>query len=198
MSFPGKIKILVFLASLLLTITCFAQDSASYDKRAVALLHQAVTSPPLPPDSALRLLAAAIEIDSNYYMAYLNMASFYLQKREYKNAIAALQKSLEKKPDQAEAVVMLGMIYDYTGVTTKAKEQYQAAIHLFDLRLLQSPKNHANLVNRAFALLFLNHPGGADEVRRLDKTFPGDYAVQMLKDFNKEQYLEAIFKRENE
>lgn len=181
----------------LLTVSCNSQTHPDIDKEAIALNNQAIEIIHSDPDSALRLLDKATDIDKDYYVAYNNKVSVYCSKGDYDNAIKAAVQGLKVKPDLAEAVTMLGMLYDYTRQPDKAKEQYKKAIDLYDNRIATSDKDkQANRLNRAHALLLLgNETEGQKEVRELLKENPDDFTIQMLVDFNKNKYLNDLFEQ---
>ena len=179
----------------LLTVSCNSQTHNDFDKKAIALNNKAIEIMHSDPDSALRLLDKATNIDKNYYVAYNNKMSIYCSRGEYENAIKAAEQGLKVKPDLAESVTMLGMLYDYTGQPDKAKEHYQKAIDLYDNRIATSDKyKQANRLNRAHALLLVGKATeGQKEVRELLKENPDDFTIQMLVDFDKNKYLNDLF-----
>lgn len=146
------------------------------------------------PDSAITLLDRAIDLDRKNYVAYSNKAVIYCARKDFENAIKAIQQGLNIKPDLAEGVVMLGMLYDYTRKPGLAKAQYEKAIKLYDDRLALSDVNRkANRLNRAHALLLLGkEEEGQREVGLLLSENPTDAGIQMLVDFNKEKYLNDV------
>src|SRR5690606_26569825 len=124
----------------------------------------------------------ATKIDDRYYVAHNNKVTIYISQGNLDQAINSAKKGVKAKPDLAEAVTMLGMLYDYTGQTDKAKEQYQKAIGLYDNRLKKSDKDkQANRLNRVHTLLLLgNETEGQREVKNLLKENPDDFTIQML------------------
>lgn len=178
-----------------LTVSCNSQTHSDSDNEAIELNNQAIKIINSDPDSALILLDKATNINKKNYVAYNNKVSVYCSKGDYENAIKAAKQGLKVKPDLAEAVTMLGMLYDYTGQPDKAKEQYQKAIDLYDNRISTSDKDkQANRLNKAHALLLIgNKTEGQKEVQELFKENPDDFTIQMLVDFEKNKYLNDLF-----
>ena len=168
----------------------------TYDKDAIALNNQAMTEVfPRNADSALILLDKATELDPDYYLAYSNMATIYIQKRDFPSATECIEKSVSSNPELAEGVSLLGMLYDHAGKSAKAKEQYQKAVELYDKRLAKSDKHlQANEMNRAWTLVML---GETEKGRALLKDLlnenPDDMTLQMFVNLGKEEYLESLF-----
>ena len=178
-----------------MNVSCNSQTHSESHNEAIELNNQAIKIINSDPDSALILLDKATIIDKNNYVAYNNKVSVYCSKGDYENAIKAAEQGLKIKPDLAEAVTMLGMLYDFTGQPGKAKDQYQKAIDLYDNRISTSDKDkQANRLNKAHALLLLgNETEGQNEVRELLKENPDDFTIQMLVDFDKNKYLNDLF-----
>src|SRR5437867_3737760 len=67
------------------------------------------------PDSALILLDSALKFDSENYILYFNKGHVYISKGEYLKTIGIYKKMLIRKPDFAQGVTFLGMLYEKTG-----------------------------------------------------------------------------------
>ncbi len=188
---------IILLISVLISFSCDSQNEQGYDKKAIALNNYATELMLNKPDSALLLLNEATEIDPDYYLAHNNKINLFITKGEIDKAIRSAEKSVELKPNIAEAVIMLGMLYDYNGNTDKAKEQYSKALDIFKKRLETSDKNKfENRLNRAYALLLLGEKKeGKTEIQKLLQENPNDYTIQILADFDKEQYLTDLFRQ---
>jgi tetratricopeptide (TPR) repeat protein len=150
-------------------------------------------------DSALTLLNKATDIDSNYYIAFGNKVSIYASTGDYKQAIVNSQQVLRIKPDLAEAVVFLGILYDKSGQIKEAKEQYNLAIRLFDKRLLVSDKNQkANKINRVLGLLLVGEQTkGMEEIKKLQNEYPNDLDLKALNDFDKGKHIDELLPEKN-
>ena len=147
------------------------------------------------PDSALYLLDQAIQLDPDYYLAYSNKSSVLLQLGQQVKAIEALKNAVELKPELAEMVVSLGMLYDYTNKPEKAKAEYQKALQLFTARIKNTNKHLVeNKMNRAMVLLLLgDKEQGQKEIDQLLQADPENELLQMLVQFDKEEYFKQIF-----
>ena len=187
-------RLITIILTLSILVSCNLQKDPSYDKEAIALNNQAVGLLFKYPDSALKLLDMATDIDQMYYVAYSNKITIYCYEGNYEKATVACEKAVLAKPDVAEGVTLLGMLYDYTGQQDKAKDQYQTAIELFDKRIRASEKdNYANRLNRTLVLLLLGlEIEGQKEVHVLLQENPEDWLVQMLVEFDKVEYLDEI------
>ena len=174
----------------------FSQGSHSFDKRAIELNNNAVSLMSTDDyNGALLLLDSAIQIDSSYYYAYLNKVNIYCSQKHYHKAIEYSKHAIREKPDLAESVMFLGMLYDKIGEPEKAKRQYQLAIEVFNNRISLSDKNrNSNKINRACALYLLDPEKGKTEIEKLFKSNPNDVTLQILKEFGKENLLAEIFK----
>ena len=183
--------------TILLVISCSSPTKSSFDKEAVVLNNRAVNIILTNPDSALILLDEATDIDSHYYVAYNNKVAIFCSKGNYSKAIEANTQALKAKPDLAEGFVFLGMLYDKTEQPDKAKEQYQKAIRLFYYHLSKSNEHEqAYRINKAIALLLMGQKTEGDkEVKNLLTEDSENIVLQRLTIFNKDKYLDEIFKR---
>lgn len=174
-------------------------QTIEFDKKAVLLNEGAVNIMSTNRDSALTLLNKATDIDSNYYIAFGNKVSIYASTGDYKQAIVNSQQVLRIKPDLAEAVVFLGILYDKSGQIKEAKEQYNLAIRLFDKRLLVSDKNQkANKINRVLGLLLVGEQTkGMEEIKKLQNEYPNDLDLKALNDFDKGKHIDELLPEKN-
>ena len=183
--------------TILCSFSCNSQNKQSYDKKAIALNNRASELMNTKPDSALILLNQATEIDPDYYLAHNNKINLFISKGEFDKAIESAEKGVKAKPDLAEAITMLGMLYDYKEQPDKAKEQYAKALEIYNRRLENSDKDvFANKLNRAHTLLLLEkQEEGQKEIERLLQENPNDPTIQMLVEFDKKEYLDDLFRQ---
>lgn len=186
------LNIIILLS--ILTVSCTPQTDKKNQQEAIDLNNQAIKIMSENPDSALILIDKAIEIDKNNYLFYSNKANVYIARKDYAKAIISVEKAVEIKPDLAESDLFLGMLYDITNQTEKAKKQYENAILLFDNRLKKQDKyEQSNRMNRAVTLLLLGQiEQGKKELKKLLTENPEDPVLQYLQDFNKEKFLNEI------
>ena len=192
-----KLFNILLTITLLCSFSCNSQNKQSYDEKAIALNNRASELIITKPDSALILLNQATEIDPDYYLAHNNKINLFISRGEFDKAIESAEKGVKAKPDLAESVTMLGMLYDYKGQTDKAREQYTKALEIYNRRLENSDKNEFdNKLNRALTLLLLEKlEEGQKEIERLLQEYPNDSKIQMLVDFDKQQYLNNLFRQ---
>jgi tetratricopeptide (TPR) repeat protein len=188
--FIGLVIPAVFFA-----IAAQAQVDSNAKKQSLALNNEAVKLINTNADSALNLLNQATTIDSNNYAAYSNMATVYIEKRDFMAAIEANKKGLNARRDMAEAMVLLGMLYDQTSQPENAREQYEKAIKLFAERLAKSDKyKQANRENKAIAMVLAGQKeAGEKEINKLLAEDPKNEDLKVYINFNKVQYLKDYF-----
>lgn len=170
----------------------------NYDQKAISLNNRATELIHKEPDSALTLLNKAIDIDETYHVAHMNKVNIYVSKGDFDQAIKSAEQGVNSKPELAESVTMLGMLYDYTGHRNKAQEQYSRALDIYNSRLKNSDQDKKeNRVNKAHTLLLLDRTSeGKNEVDKLITEYPDDMTIQMLVDFEKDKYLNGLFGQE--
>lgn len=78
-------------------------------------------------DEAIKYLKKALTLDPNHPPSYYLLGMAHVEKKNYKEAAAAFEKSLELKPDVSEAHVRLGVVYQEIGLPDKAEEEYKKA-----------------------------------------------------------------------
>lgn len=78
-------------------------------------------------DEAIKYLKKALTLDPNHQPSYYLLGMAHVEKKNYKEAAAAFEKSLELKPDVSEAHVRLGVVYQEIGLPDKAEEEYKKA-----------------------------------------------------------------------
>lgn len=88
-----------------------------------------------------RTWAAEIEMadkgdDYALYVVAVNYADGHFGIRDYDKAIYYLNKSLEKSPDDAGSLLMLGRVYDTMGEPDKAQEYYRHAARLGNIEAM--------------------------------------------------------------
>lgn len=187
---------IVFILTCFIAVSGSAQTQNVYNPEAIKFNDKAVefiNNGNL--DSALLFLEKATEIDSNYYLAYCNKSNIFIKKGEYKKAILELENAIEAKPDFAETVFYLGMLYDFTQSSEKANELYRKSIKLFDERLKKHNLDQVgNRSNRAVAMILLgNVSEGNDELKKLIDKYPENIIIQKFLNFDKEKYFYELF-----
>jgi len=75
-------------------------------------------------NDAIVLLDNAIEIDSNYFTAYLNKWNFQTQLKQYNSAITTGNKMIKLIPNDNVLKLLLGKSYERAGDTVTAKRYY--------------------------------------------------------------------------
>jgi tetratricopeptide (TPR) repeat protein len=72
------------------------------------------------------LLMTAVTIDPECSDAYLQLGNLSSSRRNYAQAIEFYQKAISTNPELAEAHYRLGVAYDRTGKTVKAKQEFES------------------------------------------------------------------------
>jgi tetratricopeptide (TPR) repeat protein len=85
---------------------------------------------PQPPDQRAMeqvetLLLKAVSIDAKCADAYLQLGNLYASRHNYDKAIDSYSKATEANPELADTHYRLGVAYDRTGETVKAKLEFQ-------------------------------------------------------------------------
>jgi tetratricopeptide (TPR) repeat protein len=76
-------------------------------------------------ETALTELAKAVELDSNFWQAWINLGNVFFHRKDYKNAEASYLRALDIIPDSPDVFYNLANYYMVTGDTTKAVIYYQ-------------------------------------------------------------------------
>ncbi len=82
------------------------------------------------PDEAIKYLNRAITLDPNHYLSYNLFGLAYLIKRDFPNAVTALERCTALKPDFSEAFNNLGTALQETGQTVQAEAAFKRAFEI--------------------------------------------------------------------
>lgn len=82
-------------------------------------------------DSAIHYFDKAIEMDSNYHLAYQNKANVLIAAKQYIEALNEVN-TLSSKIENSETYKMKGLLYSLTDDSIKARESYINAIEYMD------------------------------------------------------------------
>ncbi len=94
-----------------------------YEKAVVAMNYGFV-------DEAIRYANQALSLNPNHQPSWHLLGLAYEKKQNFSEAAAALQKSLELKPDFSEGHMSLGIVYEEMNILDKAEEEYRKAFVL--------------------------------------------------------------------
>jgi len=129
---PDKILLILILSVFM--ISCASSQARIEKKHAKDLQDQyelaLVAMKYSMPDEAIRYLNNALSLDPNHQPSYFLLGLAQSQKKNYEEAAAAFEKSLEMKPDDSEARIRLGDVYRQMGLSEKAEEEYRKAYAL--------------------------------------------------------------------
>ncbi|MDH5468651.1 MAG: tetratricopeptide repeat protein [Candidatus Aminicenantes bacterium] len=129
---PGKFPLILILTVFL--VSCASSQARIEKKRAKDLQDQyelaLVAMKYSMPDEAIRYLNNALSLNPNHQPSYFLLGLAHSQKKNYKEAAAAFEKSLELKPDDVEARIRLGDVYRQMGLSERAGEEYKKAYAL--------------------------------------------------------------------
>lgn len=149
-------------------------------------------------DSALIMYDSAVKADPAYYTAYTNKCSLYCGLKDFKNALIAIKKAIEIKPDLAEAWTFAGMISDHIGDSAGASKFYLHSLEIYNARIANPGKKKylkANKLNRAISYILLGEKEkGESELKQLKAEYPSDSSLDEILNVTKEEYLKEIFR----
>jgi Flp pilus assembly protein TadD len=112
------------------------------------------------PDEALKYVELALSLDAGHYPSAFLLAVIQIQKRNFSQAAAALEKCVELQPDSAEARGYLGAVY----LELEQPEKAEAAL-LKSFSLDGNPRASFNL-----AKLYLQRKEFDRALEYIDKT----------------------------
>jgi len=81
-------------------------------------------------DKAIKAYKKAINLNSNYSIAYNNLGLLYHEKKEYNKSLKAYQKAIEINPKYDSAYLGIGVIYENKKEYNNAIEAYKKAIEI--------------------------------------------------------------------
>lgn len=82
------------------------------------------------PDEAIKYLNRAVALDPGHYLSWNLYGLAYIVKRDFPNAVAALEKCASLKPDFSEAQNNLGTALMESGQTAKAEAAFKRAFDI--------------------------------------------------------------------
>ena len=85
---------------------------------------KALENPP-KPEQVEKLLTEAVALNPRYDAAYLELGNIYSEERNFERAIGLYLKAIEANPQLSDAHYRLGVAYERTGESAKAKQQFQ-------------------------------------------------------------------------
>jgi tetratricopeptide (TPR) repeat protein len=136
--------------------------SAAHDKEASAPLHflkAQVCDAERNAGCAETELRAALEADARYLPAYFALGALYFNTNQQDRALAEYKAASEKRTDNTQAFVMMGLLEAARGNYDAATEQYKRALALDAV----SP-----IANNNLAMIYADHgKGNLDEAVRM-------------------------------
>jgi tetratricopeptide (TPR) repeat protein len=76
------------------------------------------------PDKALPLLKKAVQLKNDIRIAYADLGAIFLERKQYQDAMTALQRAVELDPVQPDAHFRLGRLYQAMGNTPAAQKEF--------------------------------------------------------------------------
>jgi tetratricopeptide (TPR) repeat protein len=73
-------------------------------------------------------LRKAVELDSNFGLAYNGLVSIYVAENKLPQAIAQLESALQKNPNDPPVLLTLGVVYEHMKDYPKARDNYEKVI----------------------------------------------------------------------
>ena len=105
-------------------------------------------------------LTKVIQIDSNFYVAYINKATILRRLGKYKESIE-VQQVLLKRKKTPEEIFGLGVTYEKSGNLKLANEKYKEALAEYDKYLKTPRATSQDMINKQFLMIFIQ---GKDKV----------------------------------
>jgi tetratricopeptide (TPR) repeat protein len=121
---------------------------------------------PLSYDTALRLLAKAIEIDPRNFNAHMLQYQFAFRTGNEKLMLESTLSMHKLHPEYADVMAMVGFAYERTGDTANAKTYYERSLAqtelLLDTAAFESSWWLTSQVNKAMVLTLLHRKQEGD------------------------------------
>ncbi len=118
-------------------------------------------------DKAINLFKEAIECDSNYLIAYINIANAYGQKHDFPEVMKAYNFILKHSNNSPVFVVQKAILFERINQTDSAKNYYNIAMNLYSKQLLKNP-NNVGVIKEVISLKA--YMGGKDDaIKEIDK-----------------------------
>lgn len=146
---------------------------------------------------ALTLLEKAIEINKDFYIAYINRATIQRNLGRYEAAIKTLKELINQNKEYPEAVFYIGLIYEKIGKIDIAKKKYQEALNIYELYLRTPMATAQDEMNKELLLIFVEGKQNALDIvkKRLEKE-PGNTTLlinkKIIEEFNREDFINNL------
>lgn len=107
------------------------QESIELNKKAleITMFHR---DDSIKVDSAISLLDKATELDSLYFLGYVNKIQFLMLKDDYKRLLETNRKIIELRPHQLNWRIQRALILELSGEVDKANIEYGKGINLYE------------------------------------------------------------------
>jgi tetratricopeptide (TPR) repeat protein len=156
-------------------------------------------------EKAIALLDQAIQIDSNYYLAYANKLGFQASLNRFNDALVTAKNLIRIKPQSPDAHTAVGMIYWKTGDSVSAINHFTKASTLFDKILDTMSKSNkyyeSALMNKAFNFILLGQQEKGNEIlRELYNKQTDEDQKKMYEQFlnkSRKEIIDDLFTHEN-
>ena len=76
------------------------------------------------PDKAWPLLKKAVQLKNDVRVAYSDLGAIFLERKQYQDAMTALQRAVELDPAQPDAHFRLGRLYQAMENTDAAQKEF--------------------------------------------------------------------------
>lgn len=158
----------------------FSKKAIELNKRATLLINERTQ---ISYQKAISLLDEAIRLDTSYYIAYSNKAAALTRLKEYNEAIKVYEHLVTKiNQDYPEALTMLGMLYDKTGMDSLAKKYYKVAIQKYSDRIREK-EDVMDMFNKAHLIYILDKYKGLAAIDSLINIYPTNEQLPIYKEY---------------
>jgi len=147
---------------------------------------------------ALERASAAVQEDPDFDAAYLNKANILGKLQRFAEAAQTLRALLQRRPDNAQARVLLGLLIERGGDALAAAPHYEQAVRLLEEYLAEQDKDVEAAVNRAVAVyLSQGKAQGFIAINKVLAKFPGYAPAQTVKkrmrDKSRDDFVRVVF-----
>lgn len=141
-------------------------------------------------DTVISLFRQAINCDTNYLIAYINLSHAYDRKQDYKAELSVLKKVLYHSNNFPGFILQEGIVYEKLNAPDSASKAYKQAKIAYEKKLSVSP-NDIETIKKLIYLkaLTLNKDSAINELNRQAILHP-HLSIQLKQDLDFYKYFD--------